>query len=52
MVSVTQLTGRDGIVRDILKIPGDYQGKEGVFEFIKEPDGSINHRLFRPSRGE
>ncbi|WP_442604725.1 DUF637 domain-containing protein [Pseudomonas gingeri] len=50
--TVTQLTGRDGIVRDILKIPGDYQGKEGVFEFIKEPDGSINHRLFRPGRGE
>lgn len=46
--SVSKLTGGDGVVREILKIPGNYQGKDGFFEFIKEVDGSINHRLFRP----
>jgi filamentous hemagglutinin len=45
---VTKITGGDGVVRDMLTIPGEYRGKEGVFEFIKESDGSINHRLFNP----
>ncbi|MNF78383.1 hypothetical protein D3C84_605630 [compost metagenome] len=49
---VTKITGGDGVVRDMLKIPGEYRGKQGVFEFIKESDGSINHRLFKPSRAE
>jgi hypothetical protein len=29
-------------------IPGWYRGKNCVFEFIKEPNGDINHRLFSP----
>lgn len=33
----------------MLKIPGDYCGKKGLFEFIKEADGPINHILFRPN---
>jgi hypothetical protein len=49
---VTKITGRDGVVRDLLKIPGEYRGKQGVFEFIKESDGSINHRLFNPTSGQ
>ncbi|QAY92217.1 filamentous hemagglutinin N-terminal domain-containing protein [Pseudomonas sp. ACM7] len=49
---VTKITGGDGVVRDMLKIPGEYRGKQGVFEFIKESDGSINHRLFKPSSGQ
>ncbi len=44
---VTKITGGDGVVRDMLKIPGEYRGKKGVFEFIKEADGTINHRLFK-----
>jgi len=44
---VTKITGGDGKVRDMLKIPGEYRGKQGFFEFIKESDGSINHRLFK-----
>jgi filamentous hemagglutinin len=44
---VSKLTGGDGIVRDMLKIPGSYKGKDGFFEFIKEADGTINHRFFR-----
>lgn len=49
---LSKLTGRDGVVRDMLKIPGEYRGKEGNFEFIKEADGSINHRLFRADPGQ
>ncbi|MDY7560905.1 filamentous hemagglutinin N-terminal domain-containing protein [Pseudomonas sp. CCC3.2] len=49
---VTKITGGDGVVRDMLKIPGEYRGKQGVFEFIKESDGSINHRLFKPTSAE
>jgi len=41
------IKGGDGITRQILKIPGEYGGKKGVFEFIKEANGSINHRLFK-----
>ena len=44
---VTPLKGKDGVIVPILKIPGSYRGKEGYFEFIKERDGMINHRLFR-----
>lgn len=36
----------------MLKIPGRYRGKNGNFEFIKEPDGSMNHRLFKPDSGQ
>lgn len=46
---VSQLKGGDGVVRDMLKIPGSYQGKNGNFEFIKEPNGDINHRYFNPA---
>ncbi|WP_338880431.1 hemagglutinin repeat-containing protein [Achromobacter veterisilvae] len=49
---VSRITGGDGVVRDMLKIPGEYRGKQGVFEFIKEADGSINHRLFKPNPGQ
>jgi filamentous hemagglutinin len=49
---VTKITGGDGVVRDMLKIPGEYRGKQGIFEFIKESDGSINHRLFKPTSAE
>ena len=40
------IQGGDGIIRSKLSIPGYYRGRKGIFEFIKEPDGNINHRLF------
>lgn len=49
---ISKLTGGDGVVRDMLKIPGEYRGKEGFFEFIKEVDGAINHRFFRQNQGQ
>lgn len=47
---VSEIVGRDGVVRDKLEIPGSVNGKDGVFEYIKDPDGSINHRFFRETR--
>lgn len=46
---ISTIKGGDGITRQMLKIPGEYGGKKGFFEFIKEADGSINHRFFRPN---
>jgi RHS repeat-associated protein len=46
--TVRKTKGGDGVVRDMLVIPGGYGGKNGNFEFIKELDGTINHRFFNP----
>ncbi len=43
--TISKITGGDGITRDILRIPGSYKGRDGVFEFIKEAVGSFNHRF-------
>lgn len=34
----------------MLTIPGGYKGREGSFEFIKDANGAINHRLFKPEK--
>ena len=49
---VSKLKGGDGVVREKLEIPGSYRGLDGQFEFIKEPNNTINHRLFRPKNKE
>jgi hypothetical protein len=57
--TVKRITGADGVVREMLEIPGSYatpgngtngggRWLQGVFQFIKEADGTINHRLFVP----
>ncbi|MDH6344166.1 RHS repeat-associated protein [Parabacteroides sp. PFB2-12] len=38
--------GADGKTYQWLKMPGNYGGKTGVFEYIKGSDGVINHRFF------
>ncbi|WP_325101069.1 hypothetical protein [Paraburkholderia kururiensis] len=48
--TVSQIVGGDGVTRSMLTIPGSYNGKTGVFEYIRNPDGTINHRLFVPSK--
>jgi hypothetical protein len=48
---ISAIKGGDGVTRQMLKIPGSYRGKKGFFELIKEADGTINHRLFRPALG-
>ncbi|WP_197732872.1 hypothetical protein [Paraburkholderia pallida] len=48
--TVQPITGGDGVVRWKLTIPGSYNGTSGVFEYIRNPDGTINHRLFVPNK--
>ena len=47
--TIRTITGGDGIKRMKLEIPGWYKGKNGAFEFIKEPDNTINHHFFNIS---
>ena len=49
---VSKLKGGDGVVREKLELPGSYRGRDGQFEFIKEPNKTINHRLFRSKTKE
>jgi len=53
--TVSKLTGGDGTLYQKLEIPGSYstpsgKGSNGNFEFIKDADGNINHRLFVPEK--
>jgi hypothetical protein len=48
--TVTQIVGGDGVTRSVLTIPGSYNGQSGVFEYIRNPDDTINHRLFVPGK--
>lgn len=45
---VKKIIGGDGKERLLLEIRGWYKGKDGGFQFIKEQNGEINHRLFVP----
>lgn len=48
---VTTIKGGDGKKRKKVEISGSYKKKDGVFEFIIEPDGvTVNHRLFKPNK--
>ncbi len=47
---ISVIKGGDGVERLKLEITGSYRGKEGVFEYIREPNGAINHRLFVPKK--
>ncbi|WP_242479946.1 hypothetical protein [Bacillus cereus group sp. N21] len=38
--------GGDGIERDLFQVEGFYNGKNGVFEWIIEPNGAMSHRRF------
>ncbi|MCZ6104403.1 hypothetical protein [Campylobacter ureolyticus] len=39
--------GKDGVKRTKIEISGSYKNQDGVFEYIIEPDNTINHRFFR-----
>ena len=41
-------TGADGNVYSWLRLEGSWAGKTGYFEYIKDANGIINHRLFVP----
>lgn len=40
------IEGGDGVVREIITLPGNVNGKDGVYEWIIEQSGEVNHRLF------
>jgi len=40
------VTGGDGVPRVNVKLPGEINGRSGVFHWIIEQDGTINHRFF------
>ena len=51
MANAEQIIGGDGVARMKYEIGGSYNGKNGVFQFIIEPDGyTCNHRLFVTSQ--
>ena len=45
---IKNIKGGDGNMYQKLIIPGEYNGKKGNFEFIKDETGKINHRFFNP----
>jgi RHS repeat-associated protein len=47
----TTIKGGDGVTRAKIELDGSYNGKQGTFEWIIEPNGTVNHRLFVPKRG-
>ena len=48
---ISTIVGGDGITRTKVEIPGSYKNKDGVFEYIIEPDGkTVNHRLFNSTK--
>ncbi|HEM4031229.1 TPA: hypothetical protein U1V77_002221 [Streptococcus suis] len=46
---VTEIIGGDGVVRIKVEISGSYKSRDGIFEYIIEPDNTVNHRFFRPT---
>lgn len=47
---VSKMTGGDGTVRTLVEMQGNVNGKPDVFQYIIEPNGTINHRLFMPKQ--
>ncbi|WP_228025418.1 hypothetical protein [Streptococcus ruminantium] len=46
---ITKIIGGDGIERTKVEISGSYKGRYGIFEYIIEPNNTVNHRFFRPN---
>ena len=40
------IQGGDGITRTEIILPGSINGKSGSYQWIIEPNGMVNHRLF------
>lgn len=47
---VTKIIGGDGATYIKLQVDGAYNGVKGVFEYIKDLAGNINHRYFNAGR--
>ena len=46
----TKIVGGDEVTRTRLQIPGSYNNQKGVFEYIIEPNNTVNHRIFKPNK--
>ena len=47
----TTIKGGDGVSSKKIELDGSYNGQQGRFEWIVEPNGTVNHRLFVPTPG-
>ena len=45
--TTSEITGGDSIPRTRLSLPGNINGVPGEYEWLINPDGTINHRYFR-----
>ncbi len=43
---VFTLVGGDGVKRTLLQTNGSFDGKNGIFEYIVDPSGSVTHQRF------
>ena len=43
------IQGGDGLIRMRVAVEGAYKGQTGIFEWIIESNGSVNHRIFIPN---
>lgn len=49
----TVAMGKDGNLYTTFEIKGDYRGRDGTYQWIvKHEDMTINHRLFKPVKGD
>jgi RHS repeat-associated protein len=48
--TTSSVRGGDGIVRTKVELRGSWRGKDGTFEWLIEPDKTVNHRIFRADK--
>jgi RHS repeat-associated protein len=44
--TVFDIVGGDGVSRTLLQAPGNSNGRDGIFEFLLDADGTVSHQRF------